>query len=94
VLKRRLEAARFLAVESHDLLVPLRLPSAVVAGRYLREIHPTLDEMMEPLSADERDAVWRQVDEALAAFVDADGFESPNRVVVVAGARPIEPTAG
>jgi hypothetical protein len=50
--------------------------------------------MMAPLSADERDAVWRQVDEALAAFVRAEGFESPNRVVVVAGARPTEPTTG
>ena len=87
-LKRRLEAAGFLAVESHEMTVPLRLPSTTDAMRYLREIHPTLDEMMAPLSADERDAVWRQVDKALASFVGPDGFESPNRVVVVAGMRP------
>jgi ubiquinone/menaquinone biosynthesis C-methylase UbiE len=92
VLKRRLEAAGFLAVESHELLVPLRLPSAADAGRYLREIHPTLDEMMAPLTADEREEVWQQVDEALTPFVGANGFESPNRVVVVAGARPTVPT--
>ena len=92
VLKRRLEAAGFQAVESHELTVPLRLPSAADAGRYLREIHPTLEEMMAPLSADQREAVWQQVDEALAAFEGPNGFESPNRVVVVAGMRAITPT--
>ena len=32
--------------------------------------------------------VPEQVDKALASFVGPDGFESPNRVVVVAGMRP------
>lgn len=90
MLKRKLEAAGFRAVESHELLVPLRLPSAADAGRYLREIHPTLDEIVAPLTADEREEVWQQVDQALAPF---DGFESPNRVVV-AGARAAKPTVG
>jgi ubiquinone/menaquinone biosynthesis C-methylase UbiE len=91
VLKRRLEAAGFLAVESHELLVPLRLRSAADAGRYLREIHPTLDELMAPLTADERAEVWRRVEAALAQYVGPDGFESPNQVVVVAGMRATEP---
>jgi len=92
VLKRRVEGAGFRAVESHELTVPLRLPSTRDAVRYLREIHPTLEEMMAPLTPDERDNVWQQVDEALGSFVGPDGFESPNRVVVVAGARPPEPS--
>jgi SAM-dependent methyltransferase len=91
VLKRRLEGAGFGEVESHELTVPLRLPSAADAVRYLREIHPTLEEMMAPLTPDERDDVWRRVDKTLAPLVGPDGFESPNRVVVVAGARPTEP---
>ena len=93
-LARRLEGAGFQAAESHELTVPLRLPSTADAMRYLREIHPTLEEMMAPLSADERDTVWRQVHDRLASFEGPDGFESPNRVVVVAGRRPEEPTAG
>jgi hypothetical protein len=66
------------------------LPSAADAGRYLREIHPTLDELMAPLTADERAEVWRRVEAALAQYVGPDGFESPNRVVVVAGMRATE----
>ena len=90
-LARRLEGAGFQAAESHELTVPLRLPSTTDAMRYLREIHPTLEEMMAPLSAEERDTVWRQVHDRLASLEGPDGFESPNRVVVVAGRRPEEP---
>ena len=93
-LARRLEGAGFRAVESHELTVPLRLPSTADAMSYLREIHPTLEEMMAPLSSDERDAVWQEVHDGLASFEGPDGFESPNRVLVVAGRRPDEPTAG
>lgn len=90
-LARRLQGLGFQAAESHELTVPLRLPSTADAMRYLREIHPTLEEMMAPLSAEERDTVWRQVHDGLASFEGPDGFESPNRVVVVAGRRPEEP---
>jgi ubiquinone/menaquinone biosynthesis C-methylase UbiE len=93
-LKQRLERAGFTAVESHELTVPLRLPSVAEAGRYIREIHPTLEEMMAPLAPAERDEVYQRVDEALARFVGPTGFESPNRVVVVAGARAPEPAVG
>lgn len=92
VLKRRMEAAGFMAVESHELLVPLRLPSMADAVSYLREIHPTLDEVMAPLTADERDEVWGRVEAALGRYVGPAGFESPNRVVVAAGMRASEPT--
>lgn len=92
VLKRRLEDAGFQAVESHELTVPLRLPSTAEAVRYLREIHPTLEEMMAPLTADERNEVWARVETALARYVGPDGFVSPNRVLVVAGMRATEPT--
>jgi ubiquinone/menaquinone biosynthesis C-methylase UbiE len=91
VLKRKMEAAGFRAVEAHALSVPLRRESAADAGKYLREVHPTLEEMMAPLAADEREALWHQIEQALAAFVGAEGFESPNEVLVVAGSRAIEP---
>ncbi len=86
-LARRLEGAGFRAVESHELSVPLRLPSVADALGYLRETHPTLDEMMIPLTAGERDEVWARVEEALTRYVGPNGFESPDRVVVAAGVR-------
>jgi hypothetical protein len=92
VLKRKLEAAGFRAVEAHAVSVRLRLDSAADAGKYLREVYPTLGEMMAPLAADAREEVWQQIDQALAAFEGAEGFEIPNQVLVVAGARAIEPT--
>jgi ubiquinone/menaquinone biosynthesis C-methylase UbiE len=86
-LKRRLEAVGFRTVESHELLVSFRLPSAADALAYIRDLHPTLAAMLAPLTADEREAVWREVEAALESFVDVNGYESPNRIVVAAGAR-------
>lgn len=87
VLRQKMEAAGFQAVEAHELAVPLRLPSAEDAVNLVRDLHPTLDEIVAPLTAEEREALWREVNEASAAFVGPDGFESPSRVLVVAGAR-------
>lgn len=92
VLKRKLQAAGFRAVEAHELSVPLRLGSAADAVKYLREIHPTLEEMIAPLAADAREEVWQEIEQAMTAFEGAEGFESPNQVLVVAGARANEPT--
>ena len=88
VLKARLAAAGFRSVEDHELSVPLRLESTRDAMRFVREIHPTLDEMMAPLGAEEREEVWREVEQALAVYETAEGFESPNQVLVATGARP------
>ena len=93
VMRQKMEAVGFQAVEAHELAVPLRLPSAEDAVNLVRDLHPTLDEMMAPLTADEREALWREVNQASAAFVGPDGFESPSRVVVVAGARSTEATS-
>ena len=94
VMRQKMEAAGFEAVEAHEVAVPLRLASAEDAVNLVRDLHPTLDEMMAPLTADEREAVWREVNQATAAFVGPDGFESSSRVVVVAGARSTEATSG
>lgn len=89
-LKQRLKAAGYQSVQSHDLLVPFRLASAADALAYIRDLHPTLTELLAPLTAEEREAVWREVEGALESFVGTDGYESPNRVVIAAGARPRE----
>jgi len=87
-LERRLEAAGFRTVEAHELLVPFRLPSAEEAVAYIRDLHPSLTRLLAPLAADERDAVWRDVEAGLKAFVGTKGYECPNRIIVAAGARP------
>jgi hypothetical protein len=60
--------------------------------RYLREIHPSLEELIAPLPAEQREELWQDVERALTAFDGAEGFQSPNQVLVVAGARAIEAT--
>lgn len=87
-LREKLEAVGFQSVESYDLQVPFRLPSAAEAVAYHREAHPSLRTRISSLSAEQRDALWREVETALGSFVDADGFVSLNRVVVAAGTRP------
>jgi hypothetical protein len=81
----------FRAVDAHGLSVPLRLESARNAVRYLGETHPTLDEMLTPLSAKEREELWHKIEQALAVFESKERFESPNEVVVVARERASEP---
>jgi ubiquinone/menaquinone biosynthesis C-methylase UbiE len=92
VLEGKFLDVGFQSVESHEMAVPLRLPSAADAGRYLRETHPRLEEMMAPLTHDQRDDVWRRIEQGLARYVGPDGFESPNRVIVVAGQRASDTT--
>ena len=87
-LRRRLDAIGFESVESHDLVVPFRMRSAQDALAYIRDLHPSLVRMLTPLAEDEREDVWREVCDSLASFATADGYESPDRIVVAAGARP------
>ncbi|MFQ5946817.1 MAG: class I SAM-dependent methyltransferase [Anaerolineae bacterium] len=85
VLEGKLEAAGFEEVELHALSLTLRLKSAAEAREYLQEAYPTLREMMSPLSPNEREETWLEIEQALAAYQGAQGLEIPNEFLVAAG---------
>jgi SAM-dependent methyltransferase len=86
-LGEQLEDAGFRDVEVHRLAAPLELASAAECARLERESFGALHQMLSSLSADERDAAWVEVEEALRAFEDADGFHGPCELLVGAGTR-------
>ena len=76
----------------HDVEVvavpsPVRLPSTAECVRFERESFGALHQMMSSLSAEEQDQTWREIEEELAQFEGASGFEGPCEMLVGAGTR-------
>ncbi len=74
----------------HDIEVvavpsPVRLPSTAECVRFERESFGALHQMMSSLSAEEQDQTWQEIEEELAQFEGASGFEGPCEMLVGAG---------
>ncbi|MFA6575317.1 MAG: methyltransferase type 11, partial [Nocardioides sp.] len=67
---------------------PIRLPSAAECVRFERESFGALHQMLSGVTEAERVAAWREIEEALTQFEDADGFVGPCEMLVVSGTRP------
>ncbi|MET0766395.1 MAG: methyltransferase type 11, partial [Aeromicrobium sp.] len=82
VLAEALTSAGFVDVEVESVLSPLRLRSAADCVQFQRESFGALHQMMGGLSPDEREAAWREVEEALGEFEGPDGFVGPCTMLV------------
>jgi SAM-dependent methyltransferase len=87
VLQAALEQAGFRDVKVHAVNAPLRLPSAAECVRFEQESFGALHQMLSPVPADERPAVWKEIGEALRRFETADGFVGPCELLVAGAAR-------
>jgi SAM-dependent methyltransferase len=87
VLQAALEQAGFRDVTVHAVNAPLRLPSAAECVRFEQESFGALHQMLSPVPADERPAVWKEIGEALRRFETADGFVGPCELLVAGAAR-------
>jgi SAM-dependent methyltransferase len=83
VLQAVLEQAGFLEVTVRAVDAPLRLPSAAECVRFERESFGALHQMLSPVPADERGAVWAEIADALRRFETASGFVGPCELLVV-----------
>ena len=79
-----LAAAGFSEVVVERLAAPLRLPSAAECARLERESFGALHQMLAGLDADERAAVWAEIEAALEQFEGPEGFSAPCELLVAA----------
>lgn len=87
VLKAAFEQAGFHGVSVQAIEAPLRLPSAAECVRFERESFGALHQMLSSLPIEERPAVWREIEAALARFETPDGFVGPCELLVVGASR-------
>ena len=77
-----LTAAGFRDVRVDRVVAPVRLPSAAECVRFERESFGALHQMLGTLPDADKADVWREIEQALAAFESADGFVGPCELLV------------
>jgi len=85
VLEATLAKAGFRDIEVQRVPSPVRLSTAAECVRFERESFGALHQMMAGLTDAEREAVWREIEQAFAAFEGTDGFVGPCEMLVGAG---------
>jgi ubiquinone/menaquinone biosynthesis C-methylase UbiE len=79
--------AGFRDVQSHIVSAPLRLPSAADCLRFERESFGALHQMLSPISANDREAAWEEIEDVLSRFEGAAGFEAPCELIIGVGVK-------
>jgi SAM-dependent methyltransferase len=87
VLEAAFRSAGFRDVETRVVSAPLRLSSASECVRFEQESFGALHQMMSGLSEAEREETWREIEQELAEFESAAGFEGPCELVVGVGVK-------
>jgi len=82
VLEQAFRQAGFAHPKVHSVPVPLRMPSAAHYVRLAGEAFGAFNAMMAHLPAQERDSVWKEVEESLRRFESPAGFEVPGECLV------------
>lgn len=86
-LEEALTSAGFREVNVQAVPSPLRLASAAECTRFERESFGALHQMLGGVPAAEREEVWEEIESALSAFTEADGFVGPCEMLVGSGVR-------
>lgn len=82
VLEDTLQRAGFHDVTVEVVPSPLRLPAAAECVRFERESFGALHQMLAGVDEREREAVWTDIEAALARFESDDGFVGPCELLV------------
>ena len=82
VLEGVFRQAGFADPEVRAVPVPHRMASAAEYVRVAREAFGAFNAMMAPLSPQERESVWNEVEGSLRSFESPDGFEVPGECLV------------
>ena len=77
VLAGHLRAAGYRDVQEQVIQAPLRFTSAEECVQWRREASGTMNQLVSDLDQHSRQAIWREVVDALRQFETSDGFESP-----------------
>ena len=84
-LHEALEAGGLHDVETHLLILPIRLNSADDCVRYLQSTSPTIASLISDLGPSDRRNVWEKVLRALQIYETDAGFRVDHKVIVGAG---------
>lgn len=87
VLQAALSTAGLSDVTVDAVASPVRLPSAAECVRFERESFGALHQMLAGVAADERPAVWDQIEAALTRFETPGGFVGPCELLVGVGTK-------
>ena len=87
VLHAALANAGFSDVTVRAVPAPLRLSSAAECVRFERDSFGALHQMLAGVAPQEREAVWGQIEAALARFETPDGFVGPCELLVGSGTK-------
>lgn len=87
VLQDALQRAGFRDVVVRSVPAPLRLSTAAECVRFERESFGALHQMLAGTDESERDAVWTDIEAALARFEGDGGFAGPCELLVGSGTR-------
>jgi hypothetical protein len=87
VLESALTRAGFTDVAVQAVPAPVRLASAAECVRFERESFGALHQMLAGVPADQRPAVWDEIETALTRFETPSGFVGPCELLVASGAR-------
>jgi hypothetical protein len=87
VLEKTLTDAGFHDVRVETVSAPLRLSSAAECVRFERESFGALHQMLTALPAEQRPAVWDEIEAALQRFETGTGFVGPCELLIGAGTR-------
>ncbi len=87
VLQAALTTAGFSDVTVDAVPAPLRLSSAAECVRFERDSFGALHQMLAGVTPQEREAVWDQIEAALARFETPDGFVGPCELLIGSGTK-------
>lgn len=88
VIEKAFTQAGFINVSAVLIDSPLRLSSAQECVRFEKESFGALHQMMSSLSAEEKEAVWSEIQMELQNFETEAGFVGPCEMVVAVGEKP------
>jgi SAM-dependent methyltransferase len=88
VIERLFANNGFVRIEQRTIAVPLRMPSAAQALKFMQEAVGALRAIVSHCPPAVRMAAWGEVAETLKTFESATGFVAPAEVLVAAGSKP------
>lgn len=87
LVDEQFRSAGFGAVSTTAIDAPFRLPSAHAYLDFVRSSASPIQQILGRLPADAAQAAWTEMEERLAVFSTADGWEGPNELLLTVGRR-------
>jgi SAM-dependent methyltransferase len=89
MLAGRLTEVGFDDVSEQIVDAPIRFASAEECVRWRREVSGTLQAMLRGLDENEKEAIWKDITNALREFETGEGFESPCELLICSARRTV-----